>query len=216
MTVSRTFRLGLIGCAVVAGAQSLAVAQGVDPARTYNIINLMITKSIVAVRSSEANKFSALSLYQGNDHGKWVTYTAPPGTRIGAVGVDDLLGLYQKGPDVKELAVFDSRRGEWTTQALPEPARDAVTPKVFADLVVYPVGKCVYVYQGKLRNWSTLTLPTDEAPDVMIWTQAVSVRQGSKLYVYSVANGTWSGAADAPREVESLPGGFRSVSPKAP
>lgn len=216
MRIAKPCVVGLVCFAAIASAGKVAVGDPpVEASRRARQIRAQNSRSIVAVRSPEGNKLSALSLVGG---GIWQTYTAPPGTELSAHVLGDLLGLVQEGPEVKEVAVFDAHTGDWTTQALPGPAKGVVRPVIIQDSVIFPVGKCVYAYRSAERRWKTLTLPTDEAPVVMSTPHAFLVQQGNRLFVYSAMNGAWSDGADAepPRDILMGSPVFQSVSPKGP
>lgn len=213
--IGNAVKFGVVGCAGLVALSCggrPAVGQDVgyeDPTRS---IQATCSSSIIAVRAPETNRFSAFSLQRGL---KWKTYTAPPGTKLTAVASGEILALSQDGPDVKEIAVFEPTQGEWKTHPLPEPAKHAVSAHVLNDVAIFVVGKHVYAYRGKGLYWSTLSLPAEGLPVVMEVPNAFLVQQGTKLYVYSTLNGTWSDAADA-EPAEEVRGSFHSVNPKAP
>ncbi len=218
--IGNAVKLGFVGCAALitlSAAGRFAVGQKGDaPQRRTRQIQAVNSSGIIAARSPEPNKISAISLTRGV---KWKTYTAPPGTRLTAIASNEIVALAQDGPDVKELAVFESFQGEWKTHPLPEPAKHAVSPHILNDVAVFAVGKHLYAYRGKGMYWSARDLPSDDPPVVQVVPNAFLVQQGKTLYVYSTINGTWSDGADVEPAVEIGIGGgrgFQSISPRAP
>ena len=43
--------------------------------------------------------------------GIWHSYEAPKGTKVSWIPAEWIVPLFQEGPNVKELAVFDAERG---------------------------------------------------------------------------------------------------------
>jgi RNA polymerase sigma factor (sigma-70 family) len=163
-------------------------------------IPAMQNASMVAVTAPDGRSLRAMSLLGG----VWREYQVAQGFHTMPIWTGDMLALAVSGPSVREVAVFDASNngGSWARQALREPLDGELIPTVGPGLALYQVGNDFYAYSVQAGKWGALHLEGGEAAQSQFAcndtvakdgrANAIFVRQGQKLHVFSVPLGQWS------------------------
>ena len=119
---------------------------------------------IIAVQSPGRDRIWAQSV----ETGTWQMYRVPQGVKATAILTPDVLALMMEGPEITQIATFDTVSGEWTPQDLREPAHGKVVPIVGQGLAVYAVGRHVYAFSAPAKRWGVLELAEGAKPYPML------------------------------------------------
>ena len=127
---------------------------------------------------------------------KWHTYTAPEGLRITPqiYNARRLVALTIEGQPIKEVAVFSTKLGKWSRQALAEPAKFAkLDAFVQDDFAAYLSGRHVYAFSAVTGKWSQQTLEYKRMPPNVSFTvrNLLIVQDEQSIHAYSAITGTW-------------------------
>jgi hypothetical protein len=173
------------------GFGAMGFGWGGDGAGGFAQGNTVAAGSLVAAVSPARDRVVAYSAETGTKK----SYQAPSGVKLAPIAGPSVLALAFSGDKVTELAAYDPDSGRWSTQKLREPARGAVYPRVGPSLVAYRIGRFVYAYSTSASTenpWDVLDLkqaPQAEPP--IVWTKFVTVRQGSRVHVFSAKTARW-------------------------
>ena len=116
--------------------------------------------STVTVYSTETGKSKALRLTKDNDAKLHVNPILSSG----------LAALYVNGPRITRIAAFNISDGNWYTQDLREPAKEA-DPIVNGTMAAYRIGRRVYAFSTMAKRWDVLELPVGAIANVPPWTR---------------------------------------------
>ena len=127
---------------------------------------------------------------------KWHTYTAPEGLRITPqiYNARRLVALTIEGQPINEVAVFSTKLGKWSRQALAEPATFAkLDAFVQDDYAAYLCDRHVYVFSAVTGKWSQQTLERKRMPPYIGLNvrSLLMLQDEQSIHAYSAITGTW-------------------------
>jgi RNA polymerase sigma factor (sigma-70 family) len=136
----------------------------------------------------------------------------------------NLMGLYLKGHDLHQVAIFNYEDDKWYSQDLKEPTTEA-RPTVFDEAAVYQLGRFFYVYSSQAKKWGVLELkqaPADPQGNGFLGLGGVSgelvVPDGNMIHIYNPETGEWTHTDTNGPEVEAPepPGAGKADNAPAP
>ncbi len=131
--------------------------------------------------------------------GKKFVYSDPANLKkIVPAYVDNLVGLYLEGPQVKQVVAFSILDNAWSTQPLHEPLTNGnVGPILGQNMVRYLVGRYLYVFSPEANRWGVLEMKQEATgqalPKDLINTEdGMILPEGDVLHAYNTHTGEWT------------------------
>jgi len=153
-----------------------------------SLIPTLESGKIIAVQSPGRDRLWAQSVEAGD----WLMYRVPQGVKATPILTPDVLALMMEGPEISQIATFDTVSGDWIAQDLREPARGKAVPLVGQGMAVYAVGRYVYAFSAPAKRWDVLELAEGAKPFPILVTTYIKVEDGSRLHIFSLKTGRWS------------------------
>jgi RNA polymerase sigma factor (sigma-70 family) len=127
---------------------------------------------------------------------KWHTYTAPEGLRITPRFSNSrrLVAVMIEGQPINEVAVFSTKVGKWSRQALAEPATFAMIDAFLQDdYAAYVIDRHVYAFSAVTGKWSQQTLERKRKPPNINFSfhSLLMLQDEQSIHAYSAITGTW-------------------------
>ena len=133
--------------------------------------------------------------------GTRTTYRPPQGvTRLIPLVSSGLVSLDLRGPELRQVVVFDAKTGKWYPHDLAEPATEA-NPIVGPQYVTYSLGRFLYMFSVPATKWSVLELKRDPGKARNLFPfpgtstspdGKMMIPEGDLIHIYSPQTGEWT------------------------
>ncbi len=156
----------------------------------------------IIVQEPDGTKLDAYS----TETSQWSAYEIPKGTTVVPVYSAGVVALFVKGDEIRQLATFVPKAGQWFPIDLKEPPQNAVAvnPIVGTSQAAYAIGRRVYAFSVLTKSWDVLELPEGTNPTPIVYNTMTTVDYDDRVAIFSVKTGKWTDLDFKAGQVELL------------
>jgi len=158
---------------------------------------------VIIKGSADGTKFWG---YSPTTH-MWQTYKPAPGIKAAmpwnvAPGAK-VTPLHLSGEEIKEVAVFFAKTGEWSRQTLKTPAKKGCPPWASGNMAIYRAGRYLYAFSAFTGTWAVRELGEGDEPlggfitdtggylQSKVYNTMAFIRVGRFVCGFSATRGAW-------------------------
>jgi RNA polymerase sigma factor (sigma-70 family) len=161
--------------------------------RSPNPMVMQLGGSRVLIIPAEQDRATVLNIEDGTR----ATQRIPKGvTEVMPVISLGVVALQLKGPDVRQVAVYETQGAQWYPLDLKEPTTEA-GPVVGNQEVTYQLGRFLYVFSAQAKKWSVLELKREMGrrgfhPMNGLQNGKMMIPEGDLIHLYDPKTGEWT------------------------